>query len=1038
MSDTTKLKVFVASSNELDAERKETVMILTEMNKRHPHLYLEPVLYELDTESGNYPGKERIQDEINPLLDQSDIVIALFYSKIGIFSREEFDRSIDQNKKIFLYFKSNFQTKKSELLKKYLELAEFREGIEQESKIRFQEFDSLKDYNGTLYKDLEKYLIKQYPPKNKDGEILESSSKKLIPLAPRPYIAHPYSLAKNFTGRVEEMNKLTDWFHLKKEPLLIIEAIGGMGKSALTWKWLHDEIINQDTEVEGIIWWSFYDEPFSAFVKHLFQYVFSEKERQQMGMVDELTELSRALYQRRFLLILDGFERELRGYAQMMSMYIQEGGLSKGQIEDMWDKLQRDPVHPKATKFIRSLCGAQTKTLMTTRLFPSPLEDRMGIQHLRLTGLSDTDTIEFFKKEGIKGSPEEMVEAGKVYHNHPLMLKLLSSAIRRSFTKNIGQAWNKNIINLKEPQKILETSFALLNKEEKKVASAISVFRTAFSFDAAKALFPKMTKNRLEEILYELHQLGFVFYQEQEEVFDFHPIMRSYLYNGMTRKASIHQRAIVYFQAIPGKEKIVSLADLEPVIEQYYHLVRAGKFDEANEVYSARLFRLLYYQLGEYSLAINLIEELFLSKEDILPNLKSKVNQFTTVNRLGLLNSNLGKLRKSRRYYFIYIKGKEEVKSKLNMARGLCNLSDWPQLYIGCQTFFIINLRKAKTLIQKEGSPLLKADICYVLGKLFKFQGKFGFNSNNKSSKLNAVINLNDALKYYKEDNNPLVSGMVANNYSTMYLYKIRISMDTGFDLFQNALSWSMKALNFHEEGISIQHPYPQGFIALSYSFGALLLQFKKYKQVLPDITTVFPFYDEHFQKITEKQPIEQNNLLRLAERCITEALTRSRKINLVEYEPMILLSLAQLDWLKIQNQQKSPDHFPEIETHLQEAHEIAARGPYRIYLADIHLFCAETLIEITEQKLPLPNQLLDADAATHIALAKENALDQSTIDDVYQSDDPNFYDGIPEYEMLKRGLTDQERIENGYYVAWQVAERLEQRLNTFSRKVDH
>lgn len=38
------------------------------------------------------------------------------------------------------------------------------------------------------------------------------------------------------------------------------------------------------------------------------------------------------------------------------------------------------------------------------------------------------------------------------------------------------------------------------------------------------------------------------------------------------------------------------------------------------------------------------------------------------------------------------------------------------------------------------------------------------------------------------------------------------------------------------------------------------------------------------------------------------------------------------------------------------------------------------------------------------------------------------FYDGIPEYEMLKRDMTEEERIRNGYWVAYQVAERVEKK----------
>jgi hypothetical protein len=39
-----------------------------------------------------------------------------------------------------------------------------------------------------------------------------------------------------------------------------------------------------------------------------------------------------------------------------------------------------------------------------------------------------------------------------------------------------------------------------------------------------------------------------------------------------------------------------------------------------------------------------------------------------------------------------------------------------------------------------------------------------------------------------------------------------------------------------------------------------------------------------------------------------------------------------------------------------------------------------------------------------------------------------DFYKGIPEYQMLKRGMTEEERIQNGYWVAYKIAEELEKR----------
>ncbi|HMK27065.1 MAG TPA: hypothetical protein VK483_13630, partial [Chitinophagaceae bacterium] len=653
MSNRTDIKIFIASSGELKDERNESLKVIAELGKlrAHKHLILETMEFELDTPRGNYPWKERIQDEINPILKKSQIVVVLFYSKAGEFTKEELDLAIRSGLKVLVYFKEGFSTTARTLLSKYDAVLELKENIEKESRMRHGSYKTIVEYNGMLYQDLDKHLNQYFAPDEKEIKVVQSTSKQYIPFAPRPYIAHPYSIVKNFTGRREEITRLTEWYKYEKEPICIIEAIGGMGKSALCWKWMQDEIIAADTKVAGIVWWSFYDQGFEDFIHHMYEYCIPEDIRNRPQRIDETTEVINALANHPFLLVLDGFERILRGYAQMMAMYIQEAGLSQKNIDDIneaYDIHQRTPITPKAEKLLRALCTGNSKTLMTTRLYPATFEGLAGIKHIKLTGLSKTDTIAFFKTESIEGTDEEMIRAGEIYGFHPLMLKLLSTAIQRSFIRDIkkalSEAFSKGLIDKEEPQKILATSYKLLNKDEQKVAATLSVFRTGFAFDAANALFPNMEAEKLEGIMMELYKLGFILYNEQQRIFDFHPILRSYLYNGLTSKDKVHELAITYFTALPAKEDVITLADLEPVIEQYHHLVRAGKYDDAYSLFNDRLRETLFYQLAQYRLCINLCKQLFAGPHDLLPRLSNYIDQSLVLTVLGLCNSAIGQL----------------------------------------------------------------------------------------------------------------------------------------------------------------------------------------------------------------------------------------------------------------------------------------------------------------------------------------------------------------------------------------------------------
>jgi len=1037
MSTRTDIKIFIASSGELEAERKESVLLITELNKRHPHLHLEPMLFEFDTPAGNIQFKKRIQDGINPLLKQSHITIVLFYTKAGEFTLEELDLSLEQNQKVFVYFKDGFTPQNLEELTKYGKVLELKEKLNKESSLRYQKYKTLVDFNGMLYKDLGKYLDETYPAPADAPSAIVSTSQQHIPLAPRPYLAHPYSIIKNFTGRREEMTRLTEWYKYEKEPMCIVEAIGGMGKSSLCWKWLQDEIIATDTAVEGIIWWSFYDQSFEDFIHHAYEYCIPEQIRNQQKRIDETTEVINALTNHHFLLVLDGFERVLRGYAEMMAMYIQEAGLSKQNIADIkeaFDIHQRTPITPKAERLLRALCAAKSKTLMTTRLYPATIEGQAGIKHIQLTGLSKTDTIAFFKTEGIAGTDEEMIHAGQVYGFHPLMLKLLSTSIKRSFTKDIkkafsGSGFTKALIDQREPQKILATSFKLLNADEQKVVSTLSVFRTAFSFDAAKALFPDMVGEKLEGIMMELCNLGFILYNDQQKIFDFHPILRSYLYNGLTGKDTVHQLAITYFTALPEKEKVVTLADLEPVIEQFHHLVRAGKYHSAYRLYVDRLSGYFLKQLAQYELGISLCKQLLADPKGSLPKQIDFHAQSRIINELGVCYACLGQLgeankKMSSSIVIEYKQYQSEYQSE-NLGIGLSSISERIYIPQGKFTQGLLQLLKSNTLFDIY-SPYHYALNYISVNSILISQNIY--NTRKKETASGRLIK--EAIQFTTEKETIEIKQKTTSQDAKRLLIQSN-NKKYGHLSQVKALNCALTAMKLSERYRIIYYPFLTNFTIAYEVLGITLIATMQAKAPFLNIEGQVFFYDEHFQHIIDIVTPDISNYSSLAERCVMEGLTLSRRNNEVFPECNFSLLLAQLEWQKIISKQKEIIHFTEVEKWVNETHTLGERIGYRLLLTDLHLFCAETLIELKKLK-PEHTTLLKLTAEEHIAKAREYAKDTSSIDDIFLPPDgtaDEFYKDIPEYEMLKRGMTDEERIKKGYYAAWLRADKLEERL---------
>ena len=302
--------------------------------------------------------------------------------------------------------------------------------------------------------------------------------------------------------------------------------------------------------------------------------------------------------------------------------------------------------------------------------------------------------MHFFRNEGISGSRAEMERAGRIYQFHPLMLKLLSTAIKRSRLKDIESAFTANLIHQEAPQKILSTSFQLLTTPEQKTVSQLAVFRGGFTFEAAQALLSDMEETVLWEQLNDLRQLGFVFYNEAEAFFDFHPILRSFLYDSLTDKNTAHERAIEYFQALPKTEKVVTLEDLTPVIELYYHLTGSEKYDEAVEIFSDRLTRPLYFQLANYSLIIELLKALFPDGENRPPRLTKEDDQGWTVNTLANAYSLSGHPEKAVPLYLWDIKFCEKTGQHKILATGLGTVAGGAQSSVGQLSAAAMHLRK--------------------------------------------------------------------------------------------------------------------------------------------------------------------------------------------------------------------------------------------------------------------------------------------------------------------------------------------------------
>jgi hypothetical protein len=257
-----------------------------------------------------------------------------------------------------------------------------------------------------------------------------------IPEPPEAFIAHPYTLLQThrLVGRQPELNLLTDWVakpnsEVYKARILNVVAVGGMGKSALTWKWFNDIAPQEMKPLAGRMWWSFYesDATFENFVARALAYVTRRplSEVQQILAPDRETQLLHALDHEPFLLVLDGLERILIAYARMDAAHLSDDdydrqtanvvanayGLPASAAQSFTGEHRlRKTADPRAGSFLRKLSNVRaSRILVSTRLYPADLqmvtgEARGSCAAVFLPGMTDDDALELWRAFGATGA----------------------------------------------------------------------------------------------------------------------------------------------------------------------------------------------------------------------------------------------------------------------------------------------------------------------------------------------------------------------------------------------------------------------------------------------------------------------------------------------------------------------------------------------------------------------------------------------------------------------------------------------------------
>ena len=730
-----------------------------------------------------------------------------------------------------------------------------------------------------------------------------------VPLDIRWFFGHRYGDIENFTGRTAELKMLSDWLSNDKDNLLVLRALGGFGKSILSWQWFNNNV--DKTQWQTAVWWSFYEKEsgFESFLSETLKHLGVEVKESARQQVNDLLE---ALRGTNILIVLDGFERLLRQYGRM------DAALQSDDEDADIDPSQRDCSSPLTETFLRGLSGAnmRSKVLMTTRLCPRVLESAdgkllKGCRDDLLSAFSPEDAVTYFHNEGIKATRAEIIEVCSAYGYHPLSLSLLVGLINEDHEHRGDIAAVKNLEIFEDVRArrhhVLQRAYESLAPERRDLLSKISCFRGSMEYVVLKKVFPSAD---LDKALLDLRKRGLLQYAGGSQRYDMHPIVRHYAYDHFTdkkRRKEAHVGLAKYFNDnMPATNtKVKTLENLAPVIELYHHMVGAGNLDEACDLFYDRLSNQLFYQFGAYQLQIELLRALFLNGEDKPPRLKEEDDQAWTLGALGSAYAMSGQPKFSVTLRELDIAILEKMGNKKKVPTPLGNVAG-QQLVIGALSAAERNLRRQIDLCREIANEHSEAIGHRELGRVLFYRGEWDDSKQE----------LETAEKLFEKEKNVQSLSVTWSYRALRFLLMTREEaiFDTrksNIEYRRLAIESAQRALEMADEDARTDAPTPRDYVRAYWLLGSAYLM---------------------------------NSELTLAEENLSKALNLCRQINLVDAEADILLDLARL--------RCAQGDFKDAQEKASEALMITERSGYVLQGADVNLFLAQYALEQEKDKV--------------------------------------------------------------------------------------
>lgn len=545
-----------------------------------------------------------------------------------------------------------------------------------------------------------------------------------IPIPPRLYAEPAYIGSHDFVGRAAQLTTLDDWASpADPHAVLLFEAIGGVGKSMLTWEWTTRYAAGVRSDWAGMFWYSFYEKGavMADFCRRALAYMtrrpLDELVKKKQPELSEL--LLRQLQDRPWLVVLDGLERVLVAYHRSDAAQLRDE--EAGRSDEIAQRDPCDAIRPLDDDLLRALAGATpSKVLTTSRLVPRVLLNSAGqpipgVVHERLPGLRPPDAEQLLRTCGVHGDAQTMRRYLQRHCDcHPLVTGIVAGLVTHYLpARGDFDAWASDpdhggrldvgaLDLVQKRNHILDTALAALPDPGRELLSTLALLSDAVDYETLVEFNPHRPEESfmwgfsddeeraaagrcLADTVADLEKRSLLQYDHQARRYDLHPVVRAVCATGLRDEDRDHlgQRVVDYFSTRPHDpyEQADTLEDLHPGLTVVRTLQRMGRMTEACAAYRGALSAALLFNLEAYAEVLSLVRPFFAHSWHAPSAELDESDRAYLMNETGLALASLAELEQALALYESALEIDLEHRDWNVLSVGLRNISTllWDQ-----------------------------------------------------------------------------------------------------------------------------------------------------------------------------------------------------------------------------------------------------------------------------------------------------------------------------------------------------------------------